>query len=137
MTKIDKLNEARTDLLNAYLDLLDENLTKAKEIYLADYEAYTHDSKVIRIKLGRRMGASTWIKDYLMANPKSDVICTDDFKKRMYKGLNAVSVDSLIMVAPTAFNDSVVFIDLPPAKVDKVLEKLGGFLYYCKCVVIV
>lgn len=137
MNSIDILNKARTELLEAYLNLLEENLAKAKNIDEAEYNAYTLDSKILRIQVGRRMGSSTWVKNYLLANPKSDVICTEDFKKRMYKDLNAVSVDSLIMTPPTAFTDNVVFIDLPPTKVDKVLEKRGSFIYYCKCVVII
>lgn len=136
MTKIDKLNEARTNLINTYLDLYEENLEQAKDINGLDYTTYMLDSKVITIKLGRRMGASTYIKDYLLANPNSDVICTNSHKEKTYKGLNAVSDEELICIPPTAFIDHVVFIDLPPGRAEKVLEKYGVDPY-CKCIVIV
>ena len=58
-------------------------------------------------------------------------------RKKMYKDLNAYTINNVARLVPPAFTDRLLFIDLPPAKVDNALDELNSFLYYCKCVVII
>lgn len=107
-TPLDKLNKARTKMLFAFAKLLEEQKVKAKELGFPDDEL-----KILKLKVGRRSGSTTWVKTMLEKIENSLVIVEhESTKKLVYKGYNCISLDEyLVMLPPTTFNDQIVFVD--------------------------
>ena len=107
-TKMGLLSTARTNLLNAYLEVLEErsllNLSKETESELL------FNFKVITIQLARRSGTTTWVKNILENNEQASVIYSKNNKanENIYRGFNATAFQELVGVAPTAFHNQII-----------------------------